>query len=663
MSVTCERLRNAHLLDSRLFENFDGKTGRRALVCLLQLRAAFVGNRLDSVSWQRTESVMKRRWVNLVQPLILALGISALGFCPPVVAQDDEPASEAGSSATSEKAIAILKDRCYRCHGGSARIADLDVLDRSVLFENRGTTDSPIAWVIPGEPDKSLLIDAYESEFMPLDGSPEAAAMTDEERAILRQWVEEGAEFPSGREIAFVSNLDILKAARIFLLDIDAEDRVYYRFFSFAHLSNNPAVTELDMRLYRAALSKSIHSLTWERDVHLPIVVPDTQDSLYAIDLRDFGWEQDGLWAEIMRGYPYGLGYEYAEDRALRNAGMDVVDLTKANVPIVRADWFIVNATKPPLYHRLLEIPETLGELEHRLGVTFRESFETGRLMRAGFSRSGVSRQNRLLERHQPPNTEYYWISYDFFPRRGKGDLIRFPLGPVNSWNPYNRVAFEHDGGEIIWRLPNGMQGYMLVTADGKRIDSGPIEVVFDAASSLGTPVITNGISCIHCHRNGMITDWRDEIRNSSALGGDLADVVRDLFPTQEEMDKAVESDQQSFLQAMTRICGPFLQVGDDADRAIDQFPEPVGKVVEWYLRDLTMTDLACELGFEDAQELAVRFRQGQGYLRMGLGPVAGEAPATVKREKWEGGVGRSLYHEVMTELEPGVMPLMGARR
>lgn len=590
---------------------------------------------------------------------IVSINFAAFLLLSTVAFSQDEPSLESRADLGT-RAVEVLKSRCYQCHGSSSRIAGLDVLDRGVLVENRGTPERPLAFITPGVPSESILMDAINSDFMP---PTEAGEVTEDERQLLVEWIESGAEFPPGRNVQFVSTLTQLEAVRALLLAVDSQDRPFMRFFSIAHLQNNRSITEDDLRLYRAALSKTLHSLTWEREIHLPKVVPGTEESLLVIDLRDFGWEREGLWAEIMRGYRYGLDFEHVEDRALRNAGTDVALLTGADVPIVRADWFIVNATRPPLYHRLLEIPSTLGELEERLGVDFEQAFDRRRLMRAGFSRSGVSRQNRLLERHQPPNTEYYWISYDFFPRRERGDLIRFPLGPERPENPYEKFAFSHDGGEIIWRLPNGMQGYMLVAADGRRIDAGPIEVVFDAKSSLGSPLITNGVSCIHCHRNGMITEWRDEVREAAPFGGAISQAVRELYPPADEMARQVEQDRRSFLAALEQVCGPYLRVGDDADRAISDFPEPVGKVVEWYLRDLDLTGLACELGIEHVDELRERIRRESFFRELGLGPAAADPPGTVKREKWEGGSGRSLYHEVMVELQPGVLPVISLRQ
>ena len=62
----------------------------------------------------------------------------------------------------------------------------------------------------------------------------------------------------------------------------------------------------------------------------------------------------------------------------------------------------------------------------------------------------------------------------------GTGNLFRFPLGPAFADNPFPNQAFEHAGGEIIFNLPNGLQGYLLVDAKGDRIDAGPIDIVGD---------------------------------------------------------------------------------------------------------------------------------------------------------------------------------------
>lgn len=81
----------------------------------------------------------------------------------------------------------------------------------------------------------------------------------------------------------------------------------------------------------------------------------------------------------------------------------------------------------------------SVSQLEGRLGITRHQNFLDGKgaLARRAFASSGVSKQNRMVERH-PYNSGrgFYWISFEFKPRKSRGDLVRFPLGPVFQGNP-----------------------------------------------------------------------------------------------------------------------------------------------------------------------------------------------------------------------------------
>ena len=588
--------------------------------------------------------------------------------------------------ALAERAYNILKERCSRCHGGSAVQAGIDVLSRDNLLLERGSAGSTFQFIVPGDAAASQLIDAIDGgddSYMPKSGSPESKAMTVAEKDLLKQWVAAGAEFPKRRGVDFISQTQMLKTVREFLLNSKAADRPYLRFYSFAHLQNNEAITELDLRMYRAALSKAINSLSMERDVHLPQPLSgagfqpadggqDTRqagslphdDAIYVIDLRKLGWDKRNVWEEILKHYPYGLTYNFVKDEELKDLSKDVAKFSGSELPILRADWFIVTATQPPLYHTMLDIPETLMELERQLQFSIEDNFEDGRLHRSGYAKSGVSKQNRLLERHTSTVTPYFWISYDFLPRRAKGDLARFPLGPVfgrqagslphKQGNEYQNQAFEHDGGEIIWSLPNGMQAYMLVKGSGERIDVGPVDVVFDRSAILGTPSIINGISCIYCHRAGMIKEFRDEIREADAVGGDAQQKVLELYPPHDDMQKLVQKDGDLFVRQLEKVIGPFLKVGADAEKSVLDFPEPIGKVAEMYFNDLTPREVALELGIEKTEDLQTKITSSRELLRYGLGTMTQNPPGTLKREKWESRDGTSLMQDVAVELRLG---------
>lgn len=572
------------------------------------------------------------------------------------------PARGSDDLTLSQKAIDILRERCYRCHGGAAQQAGLDVLSRDSLLQERGPADARFAIVVPRDAKNSKLAQAVKSgrdSYMPEQGSPEAAAMTNEEKDVLQRWIDSGADFPNNRQIEFVTETRMLTAMRDYLLKIEEVKRASVRFFTLAHLHNNPKNSELDLRLYRAALSKALNSLTTSREIVLPEAVPGTQETVYAVDLTELDWNrvdaQGTLWDKIVSFYPYGLKFDFVKDDERKNVWKDVAKWTGADIPYLRADWFVVTATQPPLYHELLRIPLKLSDLENELGIDTRRNFVDGKVERSGFAKSGVSRQNRLLERHSSPLTPYFWISYDFLPNRVRSDLPRFPLGPRFAGNPFNDQAFDHDGGEAIWSLPNGMQAFMLVDGAGRRLDQGPIEVVFDRSAVLGSPAIINGISCMACHRHGIICDFRDELRDANVLGGIARDHLLKTYPINANLQRSARNDQQLFMQSLAKVMGPYLFGGADQNKDISQFPEPIGKVAKLYAEDLTLQEMAYELGFSQPQKLADKIDANRSLLRFGLGTMTQKPPGTLKRDKWQAREGTSLMQDVAGELDIGL--------
>ena len=114
------------------------------------------------------------------------------------------------------------------------------------------------------------------------------------------------------------------------------------------------------------------------------------------------------------------------------------------------------------------------GVGEPAAGERRRPTSTRSRRSGAAFNRSGVSQNNRLIEWHKFAYGSY-WKSYDFGGNVGRQNLFEHPLGPGTA-----DAEFKHDGGEIIFTLPNGLQGYLLVDGQGKRIDKGPTTIVSD---------------------------------------------------------------------------------------------------------------------------------------------------------------------------------------
>src|SRR5262249_27180645 len=150
--------------------------------------------------------------------------------------------------------------------------------------------------------------------------------------------------------------------------------------------------------------------------------------------------EWDGkTWQAVLARYPYGVVQEGP-------AWLAVTKATGTAIPLVRGDWFVYAASRPPLYHEVLGLPATDLALERRLEVDVAANIRRDRVARAGFSDSGVSRNNRLIERHR---SRYgaYWKSYDFASNEGRRNLFKHPLGPGG------KDSFDADGGEIIFNL------------------------------------------------------------------------------------------------------------------------------------------------------------------------------------------------------------------
>ena len=573
------------------------------------------------------------------QFLVVAAGLLA----PAAAATAKEPAELAA------RAKQVLKAHCHRCHNGPGSTGSSSGYDFDVTRHDSLTKAADGDPTVVGHSlTKSSLWEAVQKR-MPQRGSPERAAFGDAEREALKKWIEAGAPpFPAQAERPFVSLEDVLTAIRDHQAKAPRETRPYIRYFSLAHVHNNSAFADEDVRYLRAALSKVLNSLSWKPRVVVPEAA-DKHGTVYAVDVRDLDWDRGDLWAKVLDAYPYGLKFGAHPNPNLKGLDAGIARESRSDLPWVRADWFVAAASRPPLYHDLLQIPKNARELEQKLGVDIPDNFRRDKLARAGFPKSGVSGQNRMVERHDAAHGAY-WKSYDFLRENGRANLVRFPLGPAFDRHLYADQAFRHDGGEVIFHLPNGLQGYLLVNGKDERIDEGPIDVVNDDKRVSGTSAIVNGVSCHACHVHGMIP-IRDTIRDGSALFGDAADKVQRLYPDRKAMDELVEADRKKFLDSLDKTVGPFLRVGEDKDTPLTKFKEPITEVVTGYRRGyLDLPTVAHELFLKDPGELLKKV--GEKRLKeLGL-EVLTRPGGLVPRYQWEALDGVSLMQELARELK-----------
>jgi mono/diheme cytochrome c family protein len=520
----------------------------------------------------------------------------------PVAQQDGIDAAGAGAdqagAALAQQARAILENYCHRCHGagGSNEGGFNFVLHRSKLIESD-------AYIAPGKPDDSYLYQRMAAGDMPPRG--EEPRPSGEQIEIVRRWIAAGApEFAAAAPRDFVTNEQIAAAMRADLQQVAAREQKFVRYFTITNLYN-AGFSEDELQTYRLALVKLLNSLSWNRNL-VPLRPIDPQQTMFRIDLRDFDWNES-IWNAIVDNNPYSVILPSADAIAVQQA-------TGTLVPLVRGDWFVFAASKPPLYHKVLQLPDSLQGLETLLRVDVAGNIARERVARAGFNRSGVSQNNRMIERHESPYGAL-WVSYDFAGNTGRKNLFEHPMGPGDR-----STHFEHDGGEVIFNLPNGLQGYMLVDGQGKRIDRGPLEIVSDPRRPDRT--VTNGISCMSCHYAGIINK-SDEVREhvlANRRAFPDADDILSLYPDNGTMARLQTADAERFQEALRQLGIP----------RISETGEPIVNMSLRFESNLDLQQAAAEFGLRPL-EFRTRLTTATPDLIRKLGVLV--AGGTIKRE------------------------------
>ncbi|HEV3237157.1 MAG TPA: c-type cytochrome domain-containing protein, partial [Gemmataceae bacterium] len=482
------------------------------------------------------------------------------------------------------KALNVLKTHCYRCHGkeGSLEGGMSFVLDRDKLVNRKK--------IILGDAAKSPLYKRVAAGKMP--PPEETTRPSQDDVAILEKWINQGASrFAPARDRSTISDSQVYSTMQADLETIDRRRRRFTRYFTLTHLYNQ-GLGEEEIETYGQALSKLLNSLSWHPRITLPKAINPSK-TLYRIDLRDYVWDAN-VWNRLLADYPYGVQPDRATARACTVA-------TGTRLPILRADWFIANVSRPPLYYEVLQIPTSSNELERQLRIDAAVDIQQERVARAGFNGSGISRNNRLLERHDSVHGAY-WRTYDFDEIKqnlvdrdlllpDRRNLFAYPLGPGFTDN-----TFQHAGGEVIFNLPNGLQGYMLVNANNERINKAPTAIVSDPKRP--DKAVEPGISCMSCHLPGILPkddQIRDHVaKNAKVFPKATAEQINALYVPQKKMQALMEEDAQRYQRALEKT---GVRLGKY---------EPVSTLTLRYEADVDVLTAAAEVGVTTEEFLKV---------------------------------------------------------
>ena len=511
----------------------------------------------------------------------------------------------------AQDAYAIFEQSCFICHGPAGSFKESLLIDHNTLIQN-GT-------VIPGNPNTSelynRLVTTDTAKRMPLQQPPLSAQAIN----TIRNWILAGAPdwaATSTTDGDFISPGEMLNTIETHLMSLPSFDRAFARYFTMTHLYNAGESAGI-LQEYRKALYKLINSLSWGVEVINPEPI-DPQGTILYIDLRHYEWDVNDGWGQIEAAYPYHISFDAPEQTALRDQLSRLQTEMKSDIPSVHVDWFVAQASLPPLYHELLSLPLTDRELETRLEVDVVRNLLNApgvRVWRAGTNNSGVSNNNRVIERH---TSRYgaYWKSYDFAGSVGTQNIFTHPL------------AFTHDGGEVVFNLPNGLQGYYLANASGFRLDAAPINIVSNPAAS--DPTVRNGLSCMGCHTEGMKI-FEDEVRpvieSNTNPAYDKAQALR-LYVEQSKMDTLLGEDMDRYRVALTKTGG-----------AVDDI-EPISRFHEVFQGPVDVAYAAAVVGLE-TEVFLNKIKEDVGLQNLGLLVLES---GNMKRDTWTSSFGDIVF-------------------
>jgi len=366
------------------------------------------------------------------------------------------------------------------------------------------------------------------------------------------------------------------------LNDQDDDDLPFLRYISITNRFNaGQCADALDRD--RQGLVKMLNMLSVNPTIEEPIPV-NTEETLYRIDLRDYDWDIavdvngvafDDKWEAIADANPYAV--EFVGDDA-DDAKLD----TETAFPIMFADQMMDVAVIGNLYYAIIgvDVNQLLTDFvanELQIDVNQNILDEEEGTIRAGTTKSRISRQDRVVERHElGVRAGALWQSFDFEDVNNNESIFEDPFG------------FIAGGTEAIFTLPNGMLGYIITDANNVIVEDS--DILLDTNQNNFRAVTS--VSCSNCHAAGLIPVV-DEVRDIAignqreiGLNRDEVEQLESIYVTPQEFARQVQDDSQQFYQRALQQASLPIQGGD-----------PVSATFLRFDQDLRIEDAAGDLG------------------------------------------------------------------
>jgi mono/diheme cytochrome c family protein len=482
----------------------------------------------------------------------------------------------------------ILKVECGACHG--SQLTDLtrrggmnyiDDIDELVKNEK----------IVPADAEGSPIILRMRAGTMPPPNEG-YDAIDKSQIDIVANYINDRDNFPGAPTTTCADNPavnfdELFEDIAGDLRRQEDEDQPFIRYVSLGNIAAAGICTDTAMDLDRQALTKMINMLSIETNMVVPESV-DQKQTLYRFDIRDLKWDREitvngetfpDVWEAIVANNDYAVPFVgEAADDATADAATDVPFMFLA--PMVNA------ATIGNLYYAIIDVDvaQTLDVfVSDVLGIDVLDNLENENLVRAGTTKSNISRQDRVIEGHEIEERQgAYYQSFDFEDDQNES-IFQDPFG------------FAEGGREAIFTLPNGLLAYLIADADGNLVEDS--DILLDSSQDNYRAV--TAVSCSNCHVGGFI-NVKDEVREQvernaivllqdGTLNQEQLEQLREVYLTPENFARRIESDSRFYLDALR-----------DASLPVNG-PEPVSRSFTRFNRDMSLRDAAADLGLTAA--------------------------------------------------------------
>jgi mono/diheme cytochrome c family protein len=365
------------------------------------------------------------------------------------------------------------------------------------------------------------------------------------------------------------------------LRSADSKDQPFLRYISLTNRYTAGVCAKGGLDKDRQALTKMLNMLSVNATIE-NVVAVDKDDTIYRMDLRDFDWDRavsvDGrnfndVWEAIAANNPY----------AVKFVGDDADDLerdSQTDFPIMFADQMLEVATIGNLYYATIDVDvnQPLSAfISNDLGIDLQANLDEENLIRAGTTRSRISRQDRLVERDDiEVRGGALWQSFDFDADVANESIFQDPFG------------FAPGGTEAIFTLPNGLLGFIIADANDNIVQDS--DILLDTNQNNFKAVTS--VSCSNCHAAGFIPVVDEvgaaDLANARSIGlnRDEVEELQAIYITPQAFAKQVQDDSTGFYQRALQLAELPTTGGD-----------PVSNVFLRFDADMTLKDAAGDLG------------------------------------------------------------------